>query len=228
MKIVVDENNKIKSVFDGYPAVEILSSDYIVEAPYGFSAVGYDDIRCWDSEFNLITAEEMISKGYRTLKNTEKIVNHVIVDKTLQEQYDEGIYIPEEGWVVFDNKLWKLSEIEGYRNERYAYINSAFDNAMATSHFMSIALGIEIDCRRSATKNDLQNIQTLSAKMDREGWTEVEYVGYSETKVATRQNLTDMAIEMEDYALGLYQHKWEKLTEIQNATTIQQIESIVW
>lgn len=229
MKVVVSSKNKIESVFEGDGAcIPVDPSDYIVEAPFGFSPAGYDDIRCWDSEFNLITAEEMIAKGYRTLKNTEKIENHVIIKKTMQELYDEGIYIPEEGWIVFDNQLWKLSEIEKYRVDRYNFINRSFDKAMETGFFMSEVLGIYIDCRRSATKNDLQNIQTLMAKMDREGWTEIEYVGLKETKVATRQNLTDMAIEMEDYALGLYQHKWLKWEEVSSAITIPEIESIVW
>jgi len=114
------------------------------------------------------------------------------------------------------------------RTSKYAEINSAFDNAMATSYFMSPALGINIDSRRSATKNDLQNIQTLLSKMERESWTSIEYVGYTETKVATKANIEDMIIEIEESALGLYQYKWVKWAEIQIATTIQQIEAVSW
>jgi hypothetical protein len=228
MKAVIN-NNKIKSVFDGNPeCIPISPTDTVIEVPYGFTCKEGDDIRMWDANYNLRNAEDLISDGYIVLKLTEKIVDHKVVEKTLQEQYDEGIYIPEEGWIVFDNKLWKLADLEKYRNERLAFISLAFDNAMATSHFMSTALGIEIDCRRSATKNDLQNIQTLSAKMDREGWTEVEYVGYTATKVATKQNLKDMTSEMEDYALGLYQYKWAKWELVSKAKTIQELEEITW
>jgi hypothetical protein len=182
----------------------------------------------WDANFNLRNAEDLVKDGYIVLKPTEKIVDHKVVDKTLQEQYDQGIYIPEEGWIVFENKLWKLADIAKYKTDRIAVIQDSFDNAMATGYFMSTALGINIDCRRAATKNDLQNIQTLLAKMNREGWTSVEYVGYTETKVATKANIEAMIIEMEDYALGLYQYKWVKWSAIQAATTIQQIEAVVW
>jgi len=68
----------------------------------------------------------------------------------------------------------------------------------------------------------------LLSKMERESWTSIEYVGYTETKVATKANIEDMIIEIEESALGLYQYKWVKWAEIQIATTIQQIEAVSW
>jgi hypothetical protein len=230
MKAVITDKNKIRNVFDGSPeCIFVQPTDNIIDVPYGFRGQEGEDIRCWDSEWELIPAEEMISEGYRVLLPVEKIVDHKIVRKTLQEQYDEGIYIPEEGWIVFDNKLFKLDEIEKYRNERYTVILDAFNNEMGTSHFMSTAIGIEIDCRRSATKNDLQNVESLYKKMVKESIATVNYIGYSEIKTGvTQSKINDMSYEMIDYANSLYTKKWLKEETIRTAKTIQEIESIIW
>jgi hypothetical protein len=141
------------------------------------------------------------------------------------------IPVPKEG-VTLDDYRYVNNEfviyLDSVKATRTKMIQTSFDTAMETSHFMSTALGIEIDCRRSNTKNDLQNIQSLISKMERESWTSVEYVGYTETKVATKANLEAMVIEMEDFGLGLYQHKWTLWNTIQAATTLAQVEAVVW
>jgi hypothetical protein len=124
MKAVIN-NNKIKSVFDGnLECIPISPTDTIIDVPYGFTCKEGDDIRCWDSEFKLITSEEMISKGYRVLKNTEKIVNHLIVDKTLEEQVGDGILSLSGDVEVFEGAIVSKVKVQSIKADR---INAKID-----------------------------------------------------------------------------------------------------
>ena len=107
-------------------------------------------------------------------------------------------------------------------------ILDAFNNTVATGHFLSTVLSIEVDCRRDTTKNDLQNVQGLISYMTRNEVTEVEYIGYTSTGIATISQLQTLCNEMEDHVLGLYQKKWALEAQIKEATTIEQLNAIVW
>lgn len=108
-------------------------------------------------------------------------------------------------------------------------ITSAFDKEIESGHFMSTTLGIEVDCRRSSTKNDKQNVEGLISNISRNSKSTVDYVGYSEIKTGvTKAQLEVLVAEMEDHVLALYEKKWIKQSEIQLATTIEQVKAITW
>jgi len=108
-------------------------------------------------------------------------------------------------------------------------IDSAFNNEVSTGHFMSTTLEIEIDCRRSTTKNDLQNVQGLMSYMVRNGITTTDYRGVSKTKSnVTISQLTDICGEMEDHVLGLYNKKWILEAQINACTNKEQLDAIKW
>ena len=108
-------------------------------------------------------------------------------------------------------------------------ITSSFENELQNGHFLSVTLGIEVDCRRSATKNDKQNVEGLISNMSRNSKATVNYVGYSEIKTnVTKTQLETLVAEMEDHVLALYEKKWMKQSEIQSATTVEQVKAIGW
>ena len=226
-KTIVDKDNKIKTVYAGNDFSQ-LEIEKIIKVPSNFSGVAGEDIRCWDKDWNKLSAEECIEKGYTVLLLTQKIVDHKIVEKTIQEQYDEGVYIPKEGCIVFNNKIWELASIEQYRNLKVISIQKAYDNEMAIGHFKSKILGIDIDCRKSAIKNDLSIVENLIKQMTVDSTKSIIFNGVKESATATKENLETLEVEMIRYTNELYNKKRSKFSEVEKALTIQDIEAVSW
>lgn len=111
------------------------------------------------------------------------------------------------------------------KESKYIEIQRAFDNAMYSGHFVSAAIGIEIDCRRSSNKNDLQNVEGLIALEANN----IDYVGLAEIKSGvTLEQLKAMRIEMIQYAFALYRKKWMLESQLPALTTIEEIEALKW
>ena len=87
---------------------------------------------------------------------------------------------------------------------------------------------IEVDCRRSGEKNDLQNVQGLISYLERNRETETIYVGYSESKTVTIQMLKSLCTEMEDHVLALYHKKWQLEEQVKNTNDIELLKDIKW
>lgn len=157
------------------------------------------------------------------------------IDKQLAAQKGEEfgeVYdadsLPDEDKV----RLGLMTQNELLIKIKSAKINeiiSTFENELQTGHFMSMALDIEVDCRRSSSKNDKQNVEGLISNMTRKNKSTINYVGYTETcPNVTQAQLTELVTEMEDYVLALYEKKWVLQTQIENASTIEEIENINW
>jgi hypothetical protein len=79
------------------------------------------------------------------------------------------------------------------------------------------------------TKNDKQNVEGLISNMTRKGKSKINYVGYSEIcPNVTKEMLTNLVGEMEDYVLGLYEKKWILQTQIENTSNIEEVKNIKW
>ena len=157
------------------------------------------------------------------------------IDKQLAAQKGEEfgeVYdadsLPDEDKV----KLGLMTQNELFIKIKLTKINeiiTAFDKELEGGHFMSASLGIEVDCRRSDRKNDKQNVEGLISNMVRNSKATVNYVGYSEIKTGvTKTQLEELVAEMEDHVLGLYEKKWLKQDEINNASTIEEVININW
>jgi hypothetical protein len=121
------------------------------------------------------------------------------------------------------------NNLEMAKEAQAPIITGAFDKEIETGHFMSMALGIEVDCRRSDKKNDKQNVEGLISNMSRNSKSTVNYVGYSEVKTGvTKEQLETLVAEMEDHVLALYEKKWVLQTQIENASTIDEVKNINW
>lgn len=127
----------------------------------------------------------------------------------------------------WDGDGWVLNLTEA-RNQKLAEIKTAFETALQSGKFFSAALGIEVDCRRSATNNDKQNSEGLLSYMQRNSVSETQYRGYADTVTVTPADLTSLISEMEDHVLSLYQHKWELEGFVETGTTEEELNAIVW
>ena len=86
MKVLINIDGKIKNVFDGNSlGIPIIDTDIIKNVPDTFEGKELDDIRMWNSNWVMLSAEEIIAKGYAILTPEQKIVDHKIVNKTLQK-----------------------------------------------------------------------------------------------------------------------------------------------
>lgn len=207
------------------------------------------DIREFDEFFNERPLNELAQEKIIIIPEDSKIVNNQIIKKTDIEMYIDGTKNPPEKYkletceITIDNpegyKLtYKTMEeqlidnditIEDYKQYKTNLILSSFENEFENGHFMSASLGIEVDCRRSNSKNDKQNVEGLISNMSRKSKTPINYVGYSEIKTGiTKTQLETLVAEMEDHVLGLYEKKWVLQTQIENATTIDDLNNIIW
>lgn len=158
-------------------------------------------------------------------------------DKVTVSVFYDNPYEYREEWVCPFEKKGKVvkavptkdNNLEMAKEAQLPFITMGFDKELEEGHFLSSTLGIEVDCRRSDKKNDKQNVEGLISNMTRNSKATVNYVGYSEIKTGvTKTQLEELVAEMEDHVLGLYEKKWMKQSEIQSATTIQEVKSISW
>jgi hypothetical protein len=95
-------------------------------------------------------------------------------------------------------------------------------------HFNSPTLGIEVDCRRGGINNDIQNLERLIKRMNRENILETPYKGYTEEVVATIDQLNTLLEEMGDYGLLLYLKKWQLEEQVKNVNDSELLKDIKW
>lgn len=126
-------------------------------------------------------------------------------------------------------KLLKLKQ------EKLKQVSQSFEDTITNGHFFSQALQIEIDCRRNSTKNDLQNVENIIEFLILTNGQGLDvYRGYTnpetnETQYAynvTLEQLQQVKLEMIQYGLQLYNKKWQLEDAINNAQTLEKLNSI--
>lgn len=168
-----------------------------------------------------------------TLAKSDKSDTMVITqpDETPDDYKSEGFY-PYSGdlkYSSWDNSAEKwVDNLDQYRSDQIAIIESAFDQQFTSGHFLSATIGIEVDLRRMNEKNDVQNVESLISSMTRNNVPSITYVGYTENVTATLAQVQALKGEMEDQGLALYQKKWTLEAEIEAAATIDQVKAITW
>lgn len=112
------------------------------------------------------------------------------------------------------------------RENKKAQLKQAFESSLENGKFMSQVIGIEVDCRRGGTKNDIQNMEIIHKHaLDSDT---INFIGVTSQKPITKTQLGQLISEAEIYAYGIYQKKFAKDSALQKAATIQDIEAIVW
>ena len=158
------------------------------------------------------------------------------LDKQLSEQrgiefgtiYNDADSLPDEDKITLGIMTQKEYDAK-QKNNKYIEIIGAFENNLSNGVFDSTILNMKVDCRRSNTKNDLQNVQGLISYMTRNSISTIDYVGYTEIKTnVTISMLETLVEEMQDYALTLYNKKWQIETLINSCSSKEELETINW
>ena len=131
-----------------------------------------------------------------------------------------------EAWDL-QNDCWGIS-FDLIKEKKKKDITQAFDNELSNGKFMSAVLGIEVDYRRGANKNDMQNVQALISYMERNEVTSIVYRGADHHTEATLENLKTLLHEMEDYGLYLYQKKWSVRDAASRCETQEELDEVNW
>jgi hypothetical protein len=142
---------------------------------------------------------------------------------TFKKPFNDPCNFINDEWVID-----QISLLQNKKEEKKNEIDSSFNLNCSEGHFLSISLGIEVDCRRSDVKNDKQNVESLISYMHRNNINTLIYPGYGADAPATKQQLQDLVYEMEDYGVILYAKKKELKRAIDHSTTVEQVQAIVW
>ena len=121
------------------------------------------------------------------------------------------------------------------KSNKLIEIKNAFINATKTSQ-CNLSLGWAIDCRRSGEVNDIENMQTLLDLALLEGKADTDKIDAPGIKGAdntfhdaTIAELRDTIIpEMKKYGLAQYQKKFTLESQIDAATTVADVQAVVW
>ena len=180
-----------------------------------------------DGEYLLEDAVNLLYNPitFITVKNTEATIN-VFYDDPYER---EGFVCP---FKKVNSKIGavqtKDNNLEMAKEFQLTEITSGFNKEFVSGHFPSTSIGIEVDFRRTDTKNDLQNLESVISYMERYNVSTTEYKGYTESVTVSLSQLKGLKAEMEDYGLELYNRKWLKESNIGNASTIAEVKSIEW
>lgn len=189
-----------------------------------------------EDSFTLPTAdgdyflEDSIILKYNPVQSIKVKDGNIIIEAFYDDPYSrEGFVNP------FKKESSKISviktadnDIDKAKSTQIDKIKRCFDGEFIDGHFPSSTLKIEVDFRRTNTKNDLQNLESVISYMTRYEVAETIYRGYTESVSATLDELNLLKSEMEDYGLELYNRKWLKESNIDMAKTIEEVKSIEW
>jgi len=152
----------------------------------------------------------------------------------------EGTQLYELEWDGQNLRLKSQEQIQAEKllkskQEKLKQVSQLFEDTIANGYFFSQSLQIDVDCRRSDIKNDLQNVDNLITFLTSTNTQTIDvYRGYTnpetnETQCAynvTLEQLQQLKLEMIQYGLQLYNRKWQLEDAITNAQTLEELNSI--
>jgi len=120
-----------------------------------------------------------------------------------------------------------LESLDTLKDQKKAEIKAAYQNERVTGYkgIMSSTLGVKIDCRES----DVQNIQSLIYYLEANGITEYFYKCYDNTEIpCTLTQMKAVLAELIAGRLSMGGLKNALTKQIDNCTTVEQVEAIIW
>lgn len=164
------------------------------------------------------------SKDLDMLPDNIKELKYDVIDLEC-EGFSSPIYDSTNNKIIeFDD----TKDLKWYRDDKSKEIRKGFENEFENGVFLSKSIGIDVDCRRFSSKNDLDNVEILLEDMEREEESTKVYKGHTETKEVTISDLKNLKIEMQKHGLSLYKKRWSLEEQIKNASTIEEINNINW
>lgn len=131
-------------------------------------------------------------------------------------------YVAVLEWIDAGNTP-EHTALDELKQSKIAELNDAFNSFFESGSFKS-SLGFIADCRRSSTKNDLQNIEGLIAT----------YVAPVDFKVTDgtryrldKADLEVLRIEIIQRGQIAYSRKWAIEDAINNSSSIEELEAII-
>lgn len=114
-----------------------------------------------------------------------------------------------------------LAEVKEWQSQ---LIKQAFDAEITTTGTLTITEGV-IDSRRT----DLDNLKNLAAYLYGMNATQTQLrLADNSMIVVTLTRLEEIIAELIGHGLALYQLKWVKLELIEAATTVAEVQAVVW
>lgn len=143
------------------------------------------------------------------------------------------LYVPQLEFEITESKVTgtvvsKPLELADAKIIKRMEIKSKLSSALSIGKVTSAVIGIQIDCRRSANDDDVQNIDNLIYLIENELVNlPIEFIGVTESvTINDIDTLKEVKKEMVDYIYQQYQIKFEKNKLIEEATTIEELERI--
>ena len=148
----------------------------------------------------------------------EGVYNEDMTEEMIQEVSDfVANYVEPEVIEV-------VQSLEDYKIGALTHVKFIYDELFnEKGSFDSVHAGIEIDARR----RDIQNITSLINFTSRNSVLEVEYKGVSELVTISSDLLPSILAEMEDYGIGLYAKKFKLESDINLATSVDEIKGLI-
>lgn len=104
-------------------------------------------------------------------------------------------------------------------------IRAAFDRAPEVG--CQVSLGFVMDSRRE----DIDNLARLRDRVLETGTTSTTVQirdKANQFHTLTVAELSTVVVEMVDFGLGLYSHKWQREQDIDACATIEEVEAVTW
>lgn len=136
------------------------------------------------------------------------------------------VYDPDTGRLNPPAPVYSLDELKA---QKRALISQAFDTAVSQGRFDS-SLGFPMDARRSATKNDLQNMREVLSLMQDLGLPSVAVTDADDKEQAgiTQEQLQALIVEIRNYGMGLFEYKRQLVAQLEAAQTAEEIAAVSW
>ncbi len=122
------------------------------------------------------------------------------------------------------NPTTGLGGLDGIKADKLAEINAAFAQAEKEGHVLS-SLGFEVD----ATDRANRDIEGLLKKLTATGETQAYFCDYHNAmQSVTIEGLKTIQLEIIDFGQQLYAKKWLLREAVQNANSVEEINTIKW
>ena len=152
-------------------------------------------------------------------------IGQTSVTDGIRRQYTDVLQAYLDGGGTIEPQYTDAELFDIAKRNAISRISKGFDGSLESGTFVSTQLGIEVDNRRIGKHNDKDNLQTLINL----GSYPIDWVGT--TAMGTLADETEalaLRTEMELDGLAKYKHKWAKEQEIETATTIADLDLVVW
>jgi len=217
----LDENNIVKEVVskpdwklhDGSDVTD----EYLI--PEGYIPVDYDGLKPTVDEFYQEAMPNPTDQWNVLVGDVEVYIYDTETEEFKLETRNLP-YLVQVTYTINEKSIDELKEeLKRQVKERFeeafdaGYICQALDNVRINAHFI-----------------DLQNMINLVRYMEETEQTEIEFRVYDNSFVTTSlDTLKEVVKELGAYHIQLYQHKWDKQKEVDDATTISELKNIeVW